>query len=164
MASARYVDTLRLLVEAGVEFVVVGMAAGILQGVPATTLDLDIVHRRTPANVERLLSVLRLLNAVARNDARRIVPGPSHLLGPGHILLTTDNGDFDCLGTVDNDKSFEELLPLSRALAFDGLEIRVLDLAALIDVKRRAGRPKDLALLPVLEATLDERSRTKARS
>lgn len=26
MASARYVDTLRLLVEAGVEFVVVGMA------------------------------------------------------------------------------------------------------------------------------------------
>jgi hypothetical protein len=34
MASARYVDTLRLLVEAGVEFVVVGMAAGILQGVP----------------------------------------------------------------------------------------------------------------------------------
>lgn len=107
MASARYVDTLRLLAEAGVEFVVVG---------------------------------------------------------PGHILLTTDNGDLDCLGTVDTDKSFEDLLPLSRMLAFDGLEIRVLDLAALIDVKRRAGRPKDLALLPVLQATLDERSREKPRS
>jgi len=140
------------------------MAAGILQGVPATTLDLDIVHLRTPANVERLLSVLRVLNAVARNDERRIAPGPSHLLGPGHILLTTDNGDFDCLGTVDNDKSFEELLPLSRVLAIDAVEIRVLDLGALIDVKRRAGRPKDLALLPVLEATLDERSRAKPLS
>ena len=67
MASARYVDTLRLLAEAGVEFVVVGMAAGILQGVPATTLDLDIVHRRTPANVERLLAVLKRLTAVARH-------------------------------------------------------------------------------------------------
>jgi hypothetical protein len=50
---------------------------------------------------------------------------------------------------------------LSRALAFDGLEVRVLDLAALIEVKRRAGRPKDLALLPVLEATLDERARSE---
>jgi hypothetical protein len=37
-----------------------------LQGAPATTLDLDIVHRRTPENVERLLSVLQLLNAVVR--------------------------------------------------------------------------------------------------
>ena len=32
MASVRYVEILRLLVEAEVEFVVVGMAAGILQG------------------------------------------------------------------------------------------------------------------------------------
>jgi len=159
MASARYVETLRLLVQAEVEFIVVGMAAGILQGAPAVTLDLDIVHRRTPENVTRLLTVLQRIHAVARHDERRIAPGASHLLGPGHILLTTDNGDFDCLGTVDHNKAFEDLLPLSRAIALDGSEIRVLDLPALIEVKRRAGRPKDLALLPVLEATLDERNR-----
>ena len=81
------------------------------------------------------------------------------MLGPGHILLSTDNGDFDCLGTVDDNKGFEDLLPLSRAISLDGSEIRVLDLVTLIEVKRRAGRPKDLALLPVLEATLDERNR-----
>lgn len=159
MASARYVETLRLLVGAEVEFIVVGMAAGILQGVPATTLDLDVVHRRTPENVERLLAVLRTIHAVARGDQRRIAPGPTHLLGPGRILLETDHGDFDCLGTVDTDKSFDDLLPLSRLLAFEQAEIRVLDLPSLIEVKRRAGRPKDLALLPVLEATLDERNR-----
>lgn len=101
MASARYVETLKLLVAAKVEFIVVGMAAGILQGVPATTLDLDVVHRRTPDNVDRLLGVLREIRAVARGDERRLAPGPSHLLGPGHILLSTDHGDFDCLGTVD---------------------------------------------------------------
>lgn len=159
MAFARYVETLRLLVQAEVEFVVVGMAAGILQGAPAITLDLDIVHRRTPENVTRLLTVLQRIHAVARNDERRLSPGASHLLGPGHILLTTDHGDFDCLGTVDEDKTFEDLLPLSRPIALDGAEIRVLDLAILIEIKRRAGRPKDLALLPVLEATLDERNR-----
>jgi hypothetical protein len=164
MASVRYVETLRRLVQADVDFIVVGMAAGILQGAPAITLDLDIVHRRTPENVARLLAVLQAIHAVARNDDRRIVPGPSHLLGPGHILLTTDNGDFDCLGTVDSDKSFDDLLPFSRAIRFDAVEIRVLDLATLIEVKRRAGRPKDLAVLPVLEATLEERNRGSASS
>jgi hypothetical protein len=138
---------------------VVGMAGGILQGAPAITLDLDIVHRRTPENVARLLTVLQRIHAVARGDERRLAPGSSHLLGPVHILLSTDNGDFDYMGTVDDDKTFEDLLPVSRAMAFDGGEIRVLDLAVLIEVKRRAGRPKDLALLPVLEATLDERNR-----
>jgi hypothetical protein len=159
MASVHYVETLRQLVQEQVEFIVVGMAAGILQGAPAITLDLDIVHRRTPENVARLLAVLQKIHAVARNDDRRIAPGPSHLLGPGHVLLTTDNGDFDCLGTVDTDKTFDDLLPLTVAIQFDHAEIRVLDLATLIEVKRRAGRPKDLAVLPVLEATLEERDR-----
>lgn len=160
MASVRYVDTLRLLLQAKVEFIVVGMAAGILQGAPATTLDVDIVHQRLPDNVARLLSVLQSIHAVARNDDRRIAPGAGHLLGPGHILLTTDNGDFDCLGTVDENKTFEDLLPLSRIIKLDSADLRVLDLPALIEVKRRAGRAKDRALLPVLEATLEERLRT----
>jgi hypothetical protein len=162
MASVRYVETLRELAQAEVEFIVVGMAAGILQGAPAITLDLDIVHQRTPENVARLLSVLQTIHAVARNDERRIAPGSSHLLGPGHIPLTTDNGDFDCPGTVDGDKSFEDLLPFSRPIRFDTTEIKVLDLATLIEVKRRAGRPKDLAVLPVLEATLVERDKARA--
>jgi hypothetical protein len=32
----------------------------------------------------------------------------------------------------------------------------VLELTMLLEVKRRAGRPKDLAVLPFLEATIDE--------
>jgi hypothetical protein len=67
----------------------------------------------------------------------------------------------DCLGTVGTDTSLDDLLPLTRAIAFESGEIRVLHLSALIAVKRRAGRPKDLALLPVLEATLEERSRAR---
>lgn len=37
-----------------------------------------------------------------------------------------------------------------------GAAVRVLALTRLIDIKRRAGRVKDLAVLPFLEATLDE--------
>jgi hypothetical protein len=54
-----------------VEFVVVGMTAGILQGAPATTADVDVVHRRTPENVARLLHVLA---AIYRRDPRRLRP------------------------------------------------------------------------------------------
>lgn len=42
---------LRGLREAGVEFVVVGGEAAVLQGAMIFTQDLDIVHRRTPENV-----------------------------------------------------------------------------------------------------------------
>jgi hypothetical protein len=37
----------------------------------------------------------------------------------------------------------------------EGLSILVLELPKLIELKRNAGRPKDLAVLPVLEATLE---------
>jgi hypothetical protein len=165
MERARYVEILRLLAHAQVEFVVVGMAAGILQGAPSVTLDIDIVHRRTPENVERLLGVLTQIHAVTRYDERKLMPGPSHLLGPGHQLLSTDHGDLDCLGAVDDGVSYEDLLPFTTTILLnDGLSIQVLGLEKLIEIKRRAGRPKDLAVMPILEATLAEVARQKPRS
>ena len=50
MARARFAEILRLLAAADVEFVVVGMTAGILHGAPVTTVDVDVVHRRSPEN------------------------------------------------------------------------------------------------------------------
>jgi hypothetical protein len=40
-----------------------------------------------------------------------------------------------------------------------GRTARVLSLPALIEAKERRGRPKDVAVLPVLRATLDEAKR-----
>jgi len=162
MARVRFADALRVLAGHDVEFVIVGMAAGVLQGVPLTTLDVDIVHRRTADNVARLLDALTDLQAVYRGDPRNLAPTESHLLGPGHQLLTTRNGDLDCLGTVDDGKTYEDLLPFTTELEIGGgRRVRALRLSTLIEVKRRAGRPKDLAVLPYLEATLDEISRAK---
>jgi hypothetical protein len=41
----------------------------------------------------------------------------------------------------------------------EGLVVRVLDLPTLIELKEHADRPKDLAVLPVLRATLAETRR-----
>ena len=160
MPRARFAEILRLLATNEVEFVVVGMTAGVLQGAPVTTIDLDVVHRRDPENVARLLRVLRNLDAVYRHDPRGLRPQESHLLSPGHQLLSTNCGDLDCLGSIDGGRTYEDLLPQSVELDLSaGLRIRVLGLSELLAMKIRAGRPKDLAVVPLLKATLDESSR-----
>ncbi len=157
MPSARSADLLRLLATGDVQFIVVGLTAGILQGAPVSTIDLDIVHRRSPENVARLLKVLGDLDAVARHDPRRLRPQESHLVGTGHLLLTTTHGDLDCLGSIDGGKGYDDLLEQAVEMTLaEGQTIQVLGLRWLIGIKERAGRPKDLAVIPVLRATLEE--------
>jgi len=122
MPRARFTETLRLLVDHDVEFVV-GMTAGILHGAPVTTVDLDVVHRRSPQNVGRLLRVLGELGAVYRHDPRQLRPAESHLVGPGHQLLSTTHGDLDCLGTIDQDRGYQELL--GQTVEIQGTNIHV---------------------------------------
>jgi hypothetical protein len=83
-------------------------------------------------------------------------------MSPGHQLLETVYGDLDCLGTIDGGRSYDDLIPASHAVVLgDDLAIQVLGLRELIEIKRRAARPKDLAVLPLLEATLDEIQRRR---
>ena len=56
---------LETLATSDVELIVVGLLAAVAQGAPVTTHDLDIVHRRTPENIAKLLDVL-----VNKLDAR----------------------------------------------------------------------------------------------
>lgn len=150
------------LADARVEAIVVGMTSGVIQGVPTTTWDLDIVHHRTAENVERLLRVLEELDAVARGDPRRIRPGASHLLGRGHVLLETRFGDFDCQGAIDGERGYEQLLSCSVVVELEGgRQLRVLKLTELLAIKTRAGRAKDLAAIPQIQATIDELARPK---
>jgi hypothetical protein len=161
MASVRFRDSLVVLAAHDVEFILVGVLSAVMQGAPVTTFDVDVVHRRTPENVDRLLVALNELEAIYRGDERRIKPGSSHLIGPGHQLLQTKFGDLDCLGTIDGERTYEDLLPDSVELSLgDGHSIRALKVAALIQIKQRAGRPKDLAALPALRATLEELERS----
>ena len=78
-------------------------------------------------------------------------------MSAGHQLLVTTHGDLDCLGTVGDGLSYEDLLDRAPELRVgEDLFVHVVDLAMLIDLKTQAGRPKDLAALPVLRATLAE--------
>lgn len=121
------------------------------------TLDLDIVHRRSPENIENLLRALEDLEAEYRNlQSHRLVPDRSHLRSSGHQLLMTSSGPLDILGTIGSGRSYEDLLPLCRDLTVGDLTIHVLSLAAVIQTKEEIGHPKDRAVLEILRETLRE--------
>lgn len=66
-----------------VRFVIVGGMAAVLQRAPILTEDLDLVHDRSPENVNRLLAALQDLDAVYRNDRRKLRPASKRLWRSG---------------------------------------------------------------------------------
>lgn len=161
---AQFADLLRVLDAHGVEYVLVGALAAALQGAPVSTYDIDIVHRRDPANVTRLLDALRSINAYYwEHTTRRLEPEARTLLLPGHHLLRTDLGHMDVLGVIGEGQGFDELKDRASVITLGpDLAVRVLDLEAIIETKRAVGRPKDLAALPTLEQALVELRRAAA--
>ena len=157
--------TLRALVEGGVDCILVGAVAAALEGAIIDTLDIDVVHSREPANVERLLTVLRTLDAIFRiQPERRLRPDMSHVAGLGHLNLITRYGLLDVPGTIGRGRGYEDLLPHTREIDIGGgLGVRVLDLETLIAVKEEVGGEKDRAVLPILRATLEEKRKLERR-
>ncbi len=148
---------LRTLVAHGVELVIVGGVAAALQGAPIVTQDVDVLYRLDDGNVERLMRALTELGAVARGDPRRLPFDESHLRSTGHKLAMTNAGPLDVLGSINDGLLYEDLIGSADVLEVAGVLVNVLSLERLISLKRELGRPKDLAALPVLEATLSER-------
>ena len=154
--SVDFFRILECLASHRVKFVVVGGVSALLNGAPVMTFDLDVVHERSEENVQALLEALRELNAYHRHHPVRIEPKASHLSTPGHQLLHTSCGPLDLLGQIDGGKGYEDLVPLSHVVEVEAHSYLILGLNALIDIKQRANRDKDRAVLPVLRAALEE--------
>ena len=155
---------LRVLSEHGVDFLVVGGIAAALEGVPLQTYDLDVVHSRREENITRLLAALEGLGAIYRSRPG-FKPEASHLASPGHQLLLTRWGPLDVLGSIGRHRGYDDLRPHAKELEIgDGLRVLALDLATLIAVKEEVGADRDLAALPLMRRTLEEKKRRKTPS
>jgi hypothetical protein len=134
---------LRSLVDAHVEFLVVGDMAAVLQGVPCLPVAIDIVHHRTSENVVRLLAWLRAHAAYdsAAIPDRALLPSEDALLGHGDIFrIQTDLGRLN----VSSRESYEFMLPDTVLVGPD-------ELARLIALNAHDGH-EDRTVLPVLLA------------
>ena len=66
----------------------------------------------------------------------------------------------DLLGSIGMNRDYDDLLPRADAIELaEDLKIRVLTLETLIQVKEETSREKDLAILPILRRTLEEKNR-----
>jgi hypothetical protein len=148
------------LADLGIEFIVVGGAAAVLQGAPVVTQDIDIVPRREPDNATKLHDFLQSIHAYHRDlTNRRLPPRRELLLGHGHLLFSTDLGPFDVLCELGIGEGYEQLIDDSPQVEIAGRQVHVLGLSRLIAVKTAANRAKDRMVLPLLIATLEEKQR-----
>jgi len=161
MPESDFQRALRALHEGGVEFVIVGGLAAVLNGAPVDTLDLDIVPARDEENLSRLLRVLDGIDAIYRiQPSRRLKPNASHLRSPGHQNLISTCGSLDVLGTIARGLTYHDLLPHTIEMEIgDGVRVRVLDLETIIALKEELAGEKDLAVLPILRRTLQLKQR-----
>ena len=158
MAGADLTSLLEKLAASDVEFVLVGGLAAVAQGAPIATFDVDIVHTRTPANVDRLLAFLAGIGAHHRGQqGPPLPPSRNALEGPGHSQFATVLGPLDALGAIEGGRGYDELQPDSLVIDLGGRPLRLLSLEALVRYKRRSTNPKDKLRLPVLEAALRRR-------
>lgn len=134
---------LRELDARGVRFVLVGMGAAILQGATGVTQDLDLWFES--------LTDPRIADAVR-------AAGGIYLSGSFGMQPPTIGGAlgdrFDVVTHADGLGPFADEWTATRVIDIQGVPVHVLPLARVLESKRAAGRPKDLAQLPVLEAAL----------
>jgi hypothetical protein len=135
--------------------VLVGGLAAVAQGASLTTQDVDIVHRRSPENVDILLGFLGSVNALYRGRAdAHLPPSRAALLGAGHNLFMTDLGPLDVLGAIEGGRGYEDLLPGAIRIRLGNWTVQVLGLATLAELKRGSTSAKDKLTLLVLETAL----------
>jgi predicted nucleotidyltransferase len=152
---------LRRLLEARVEFILVGGLAATVHGSARATFDVDIVYARSADNTSRLVTALTSLDPYPRG-APRGLPFSFDASTIAHGLnftFETTMGDLDLLGEVTGGGRYEDLLSHAEEIRLFGWRCLCVTLETLIDLKRAAGRPKDLEILAELEALRQERSR-----
>lgn len=156
MATQSFRHILETLEAHGVEYVVVGGVAAVLQGAPVTTFDIDALVKVDPQNSGRLLKALTDLDARFReHDSLR--PTAADVAAGGHMLLLTRSGPLDVLGFIGGGKRYEDVKDHTEYLRIGGLSIRVLKLEALLEEKKALSRDKDLPVVRLLEALVGRR-------
>lgn len=149
--------TVRVLCDAGVEFVIVGGVAAALHGSAIVTIDLDVCYSRSSLNLRRLAAALEPFRPRPRDFPGDLpfVLDESALRNGMNFTLRTGLGDLDLLGEVSGIGGYDEAVARSIAVEAFGRRVLALDLRSLIESKRAAGREKDLATLPALEGLLE---------
>lgn len=131
------------------EAVLVGNAAAALRGAPVTTLDFDFMFRKTRTNLSKLKALAQRLGA--------IILRPYYPASDLYRVVVEDTGlQLDFMSALHGIRSFESLRSRAERVLFGRARLWVASLDDVIKSKKALGRPRDLAVLDILEKTARE--------
>ena len=155
MSAPAFDELLRRLSEVGAEFVVIGGLALGARGVVRATKDVDIVVASDPANLRLIAEVAVAAGGhVQRGDALLGSP-PSiaaEMAAGEQVAIETNLGRLDVVQGLDGVPSYEELRSRASEAEVLGVSVAVCSVEDLREMKRAAGRTRDLADLEDLDA------------
>ena len=149
----------KALADHEVAYVTIGGVAMQAHGGQRFTQDLDVVIESSPDNYARLALALEDL------DARILGPGgqPSAKVPSAELLgssdqwhLVTTDGRLDILTLPAHFGSFGEMLARAHRVPLGDGEVPIAHRDDLLELKRNAGRPQDLADIRLLESLANE--------
>ena len=122
-----------------------------------TTVDFDFMFRTTPVNLTKLKKFARQLDA--------FILRPYYPISALYRVMNDDIGlQADFMPAVHGVKSFNSLRSRAAKIKMGGNDLWVADLADVIASKRAAARPRDKAVLEILDKTLREKKKSPTKS
>jgi len=146
----------KLLDEVKLEAVMIGNAAAAINGSPVTTLDVDFIVPQTSQTYRAIVllaqktgSVLQELKLIDDRYMYQLIP------------KSPEGMQLDFLYELASKDRYEKLKERAMSVDFGGHPLYVATLEDIIRAKQAANRPKDVAVLPILNLTLEEQQRQK---
>lgn len=137
---------LRALAEHEVDYVLIGGLAVQTHGHVRTTNDADLIPAPQPANLERLAAALRDLKAKVLNPGHEHVEVDAKMLPRATLWqFSTREGGVDVMHEVPGGRPYKELSERALRVRLGDIEVPVVDLDDLIQMKLARARPVDLA-------------------
>jgi predicted nucleotidyltransferase len=137
-------EVARALHDQRLEAVLIGNAAAALQGAPVTTVDFDFFFRKTPRNLAKMKAVAKALRATILRPYYPV----SDLY---RIVRDDDTLQVDMMSSIHGVRSFAGIRDRARRIEVGGAPLLVATLDDVIKSKRAAKRPRDMAVLDILE-------------
>ncbi len=155
MSGPAFDELLKRLAEANAEFVLIGGLAVNAWGVVRGTKDIDVVVDPDPANLSRVAEVAVAAGGHVQSGEALLGSAPSiaALLATGEqVAIETELGRLDIVQGLEGVPTFVELRARSSDAEVLGVSVAVCSVEDLREMKRAAGRTRDLADLEDLDA------------
>ena len=160
------VELLEVLVEQGVDFILIGGLGATVHGSPYATVDVDIVPRQDRPNLDLLSNALRALDArvyVSAEETLRFEHDGASLSDAAVWNLATAFGGLDITYVPAGTTGYSDLAERSQSIDIGGVVVRVAALEDIIRSKEAANREKDRVVLPALRRLLERSSEHRSR-